>query len=385
MVALIEHQAKALLAAAGVPVPDYVVVRHPDDVAAGLAAMPAAGGLVVKAQVPAKNRAEDGGVVVTTAAEAEGVAREVFGRSVHGHLVRTVLLEQAVAIASEWFVCIMVDPWGRGLVVQCSASGGSGVEDRLAQGAGDEYLFRPGATPSANLLVAAWGWAAERRAVAEFAARLCAVAVQHDLLLLEINPLAVTGDGSLIVLDAHVTVDDAAEFRQGWLSDLEDELADIHPGRAWRRQFGGDFAVTNPDGRVALLNTGAGAGMLLMDELDARGITSYDFSDIRAGNPARRPERFRAAVELILYGSAVETVLICVHAGITDLREVGGDLLESVQTLSDGGRNVVVRLQGPHSVEASAQFRGRARVVVEPDLCRAVEAVTNSVASGIAP
>jgi succinyl-CoA synthetase beta subunit len=68
-------------------------------------------------------------------------------------------------------------------------------------------------------------------------------------------------------------------------------------------------------------------------------------------------------------------VLICIHAGITDLREVSTDLVESVDTLVAAGRNVVVRLQGPHSAEASAEFSGRSGVVVEPDMRRAVDAV----------
>jgi succinyl-CoA synthetase beta subunit len=380
VVALIEHQAKALLATSGLPVPRGWVVRDPGGLGAVIADIPAAARLAVKAQVPAKNRAAVGGVVlVDTRDEAESAARRLLGGRIHGHRVNSVLIEEAVETAAEWFLCVLADPWGGGLTVQCSDQGGSGVEGRLAAGAGAgaSHSFPPGAVPDGGSLARAWGWADDplRRRVAELAGRLCRLAVDNDLLLLEINPLGVTPDGDLVVLDAHISVDDAAEFRLPWFAALEDELDMVHPGRAWRRRYGGDFAVTDGDGTVALLNTGAGAGMLLMDEFGARGITTYNFSDIRAGTPAGRPERFRAAVDLILQGHAVDTVLICIHAGITDLREVSTDLVESVETLGSAGRNVVVRLQGPHSAEASADFAGRPRVVVEPDLRRAVDAI----------
>lgn len=380
MVALIEHQAKALLATSGLPVPRGWVVRDPSRLAAAIADVPTAARLAVKAQVPAKNRSAVGGVVlVDTRDEAELATRRLLGSRIYGHRVNSVLIEEALETAAEWFLCVLVDPWGGGLTIQCSDQGGSGVEGRLAAGAsaGATHSFLPSTVPDGDTLARAWGWVDDplRRRVADLAGHLCRLTVENDLLLLEINPLGVTPDGDLVVLDVHVSVDDAAEFRQPWFADLEDELDVVHPGRAWRRRYGGDFAVTDGDGTVALLNTGAGAGMLLMDEFDSRGITTYNFSDIRAGTPAGRPERFRAAVDLILQGHAVDTVLICIHAGITDLREVSTDLVESVETLSSAGRNIVVRLQGPHSTEASADFLGRPRVVVEPDLRRAVDAI----------
>lgn len=375
MVALLEHQAKALLAAAGLRVPRGEVVRDPHRLAAGFAAEAR---LAVKAQVPAKNRTSAGGVILArTRDHAESAARRLLAGRIHGHRVHSVLIEEALEIAAEWYLCVLVDPWAGGLTVRYSDQGGTGIEDRLADGAAVAYSFLPSGVPDGETLAAAWGWAADplRRHVAELAGRVCRLAVENDLLLLEINPLGVTAAGELVVLDAHASVDDAAEFRQPWLAALGEELNMVHPGRAWRRRHGGDFTVTDPAGTVALFSTGAGAGMLLMDELHARGIRAYNFSDIRAGTPAKRPERFRAAVDLILRGDAVGTVLICIHAGIADLREVGADLVESVDALRAAGRNIVMRLQGPYAAEVSGTFQGRAGVIVEPDLRRAVDAV----------
>ncbi|GAA5190239.1 ADP-forming succinate--CoA ligase subunit beta [Rugosimonospora acidiphila] len=376
MVALLEHQAKDLLAAGGLAVPPGRLIRPGDDIDAACAGLGRSGRLAVKAQVPAKNRAAAGGVVVVDGpARAAEAARALFDRDIHGHPVGCVLVERAVDATAEWFAGVLVDPWGRGLTVRCSDQGGTGVEQRLADG-GHSASFGPDAVPTAAELARAWGWDGDdpvRERVAALASRLCRLAVDNDLLLLEVNPLAVGVDAALTVLDAHITVDDSAEFRQPWLADLEPELERVHPARAWRRQYGADFAVTDREATVALLNTGAGAGMLLTDELGSRGIRTYNFSDIRAGTPDRRRERFRAAVDLILRGHAVDTVLICVHAGITDLREVSVDLVESVETLGSAGRNVVVRLEGPYSAEASAALAGRHRVVVQPDLRMAVD------------
>jgi succinyl-CoA synthetase beta subunit len=394
VVALLEYQGKSLLAAAGLPVPSGVVVRELDGAApppAGAAAVPArmrapeieralralpAGRLAVKAQVPAKDRAAAGGVVlVSDHTVAAATAARMLGSQVHRYPVRSVLIEEAVDIAAEWFVGVTIDPWRRGLVVRCSDQGGSGVEDRLSADRGFGYGFSPGGPPAAGTLASAWRWDDPvRQRVAGFAAALCRLAVERDLLLLEVNPLAVTRAGEVLALDAHVTADDDAEFRQPWLAGLAADLDTVHPARAWRRRYGGDFTVTDPTATVALLNTGAGAGMLLTDELWARGIRTYDFSDIRAGTPERREDRFAAAVDLILQGDHVDTVLICIHAGITDLREAGGVLARSVDTLRAAGRNVVLRLEGPHAEEASATLAGRPGLVVEADLRRAVEA-----------
>lgn len=385
MVVLLEHQGKNLLAAAGLPVPAGVVVRAPatagehggppaTEIERALRGLPA-GRLAVKAQVPVKERAAAGGVVLAAdhAAAAAAAARMLGGR-VRRYPVRSVLVEEAADTAAEWFASVMIDPWQRGLVVQCSDQGGSGVEDRLSASA-FSYQFSPGVPPDAGTLARAWGWDDPvRRRVAGFAAALGRLAVQRDLLLLEVNPLAVTKAGQVLALDVHVTADDDAEFRQPWLTELAADLDQVHPARAWRRRYGGDFTVTDRTATVALLNTGAGAGMLLTDELWARGVSAYDFSDIRAGTPDRRADRFAAAVDLILAGDRVDTVLVCIHAGITDLREVGGVLAGSVDTLRAAGRSVVLRLEGPHAEEASAALEGRPGLVVEPDLRRAVEA-----------
>lgn len=336
--------------------------------------------VMVKAQVPAKNRAAVGGVVAAAAGDdAKRAITDLLGRRIHGHRVRCVLVEERLEVAAEWFLCVLVDPWGHGLTVRCTDRGGSGVEDRLAAGSGWTHSFAPSAPPSADQLAARWGAVPE--GIRTLALRLCKLAIERDLLLLEINPLGVTTDGDLAVLDAHVTVDDAAEFRQPWLASMRAELDEVHPARAWSRRYGGDFTVIDAEGTVALLNTGAGAGMLLIDELARRGVRSYDFSDIRAGTPTNRVERFTAAVDLICAGSRVDTVLVCIHAGITDLRTLTHDLLDCVERLVASGRRVIVRLQGPHSPDASAAFAGRPGVRVEPDLARAVDLVVRTTGS----
>jgi succinyl-CoA synthetase beta subunit len=373
MVALLEYQSKSLLSGAGLPVPAGTVVRSTAD----LGALDLTGArYAVKAQVPAKERATAGGVRIVDGAEAaREAARGLLAVTIGGHAVSSVLVEQAVDIAAEWFVCVMIDPWGPGLTVQCSAEGGTGVEARLAAGGGVAFAFGPADVPDGTVLAAAWGWSDPLRVrIADFAARLCRLALRFDLLLLEVNPLAVDSAGNLVVLDAHITADDSAEYRQAWLTDLDTDLDVAHPARAWRRRYGGDFAVTDPAGTVALLNTGAGAGMLLTDELRSLGARTFNFSDIRAGTPADREERFGAAIDLILSGERVDTVLICIHAGITDLREIGDLLVRSVERLNAARRQVVVRLEGPHSLEASRPLSGRPDVVVQSDLRRAVEA-----------
>jgi succinyl-CoA synthetase beta subunit len=176
-----------------------------------------------------------------------------------------------------------------------------------------------------------------------------------------------------VVVDAHVTVDDAAEFRQEWVDSLNADLDLVHGGRAWRRRHGGDFKVIDEQGQVAILNTGAGAAMLVMDELSRRGIRPYNFSDIRAGTPYLRQQRFAAAADLICSGSDIGAVIINIHAGITDLRTLREDLERMIDRFHAAGLPTVLRLQGPYSAETNAALATMRGVAVEPRLEFAVD------------
>jgi succinyl-CoA synthetase beta subunit len=373
MVALLEFQAKEMLRQAGIPVPGGTLVRHAGDVTLG----PGDGAWVCKAQVPATNRAASGGI--RFAADAQSAAREttaLLSADIGGHRPAAVLIEQRVPIAQEWFLSVIVDPWGSGLVLEVSDAGGSGVEDRLSRGWRASLSFPPSAPPGETSILPILGNRAPdsaRSRIARLCADLCRVAVERDLLLLEVNPLAITSDGTVVVVDAHVTVDDAAEFRQAWVDSLNTDLDLVHGGRAWRRRHGGDFKVIDERGQVAILNTGAGAGMLVMDELSRRGIRPYNFSDIRAGTPRLRRERFAAAAGLICSGSDVGAVIINIHAGITDLRTLREDLEHMISRFDTAGLPTVVRLQGPFSAETNTALAALPGVVAEPRLEVAID------------
>ena len=373
MVALLEFQAKEMLRRAGIPVPSGTLVRRAGDVTLD----PGDGAWVCKAQVPVKNRAASGGI--RFAADAQSAAREVsslLSADIGGHRPMAVLVEQRLPIAQEWFVSVIVDPWGSGLVLEVSDAGGSGVEDRLSRDRRASLSFPPSAPPSATSVLRILGGSVSGTAVSAIArlcADLCRIAVERDLLLLEVNPLAVTSDGAAVVVDAHVTVDDAAEFRQEWVDPLNTDLDLMHAGRAWRRRHGGDFKVIDERGQVAILNTGAGAAMLVMDELSRRGIRTYNFSDIRAGTPHLRRERFAAAADLICSGSDIGAVIINIHAGITDLRTLREDLEHMISRFDAAGLPTVVRLQGPYSAETNTALATMRGVVVEPRLEFAID------------
>jgi succinyl-CoA synthetase beta subunit len=370
MVSLLEFQAKEMLRGAGIPVPDGVLLRSTD----AAAPQPGAGGWVCKAQVAAKNRAASGGI--RFADDPASVVAEVgalLSAEIAGRKPIAVLVEDRLSIAAEWFVSILTDPWGSGLMLQVSDAGGSGVEDRLSGGARRELSFAPSAPPTAAAILAAFGWSRpQEEQIARLCAALCRVALERDLLLLEVNPLVITHSGEAVVVDAHVTVDDAAEFRQQWLTSFDADLDRVHGGRAWRRRYGGDFKVIDERGRVAILNTGAGAGMLVMDELARHGIPAYNFSDIRAGTPHLRRERLDAAADLICAGSDVDAVLVNIHAGITDLRTVRADLDHVIRRFGAVGLPTVVRLQGAYSEETGAALGALPLVTVEPQLDRAL-------------
>lgn len=353
---LYEYQAKALFRAAGVPVPEGRVVRSPEE--ARTAASELGGRVAVKVQVPIGGRGKAGGVRLASAPEeAEAAARELLGKEIRGYPVDRLLVEQAVRIRQEFYLSLTLDRSRQQYAVIASAEGGVDIEElaatrpeRIAKVWIDPLL---GPKSFYSLQVASLLGIPQELVPAfqERVAQIARVQEEQDALLVEINPLALLEDGSLIALDAKVETDDNAAFRHPeWVRESSAE-AD-HPLERQAREKG--LAYVKLSGNVGVIGNGAGLVMTTLDMIQRQGGQPANFLDIGGG---ARAEVVREALRLVLADPDVSAVLINVFGGITRCDEVARGLLAALEGV-EVRVPLVVRLAGTREAEGRALLEG---------------------------
>ena len=215
---LYEYEAADIFAEAGIPVPDRVVVRTADEAIA--AAVHLAVPVVVKAQVLAGGRGLAGGVKTAAAPdEARAAAEAILGAPIRGLRVEQVLVSRKMDIAGEFYLGITVDGYAGKPVVVASSAGGVNIEEVAAKT--PEKIASFTVDPERGLfafearaLLKRAGFPSARIGVAaDILVRLYRVFVRYEAIIAEINPLAISPDGTFMALDAKLDVDDSAVFR----------------------------------------------------------------------------------------------------------------------------------------------------------------------------
>jgi succinyl-CoA synthetase beta subunit len=279
---LAEYDGKALLRRHGLAVPRGVLLQSGEAPPAEAADWP---GYFLKAQLLEGGRGKEGLVRRLDALAGFRDARRLILPALDDANT-PLLLEEAVPIVREIFVAVRVDDTQQRLELLLAADGGENVE-RSAKLV--RIPIEAGATASPESIFAAAAKIFPRELaarLARYAARLPEIARQEDLQLLEINPLALTGDGGLIACDAKIVRDDSAGFRH----DPEDfAISRMLAERAMTtlersaRDLG--FQLVETDGDVVLVTSGAGLAMMMMDLLADYGLAAASFMDNLQGAP----------------------------------------------------------------------------------------------------
>ncbi len=374
---LFEHQAKELFAEYGVPVPAGKIATTPEEARAIAEEFAAAGTarVVVKAQVKTGGRGKAGGVkLADSPADAEDKARQILGMDIKGHTVHKVLVEEASAIAQEFYFSFLLDRANRTFLSICSVEGGMEIEEVAAT--------KPDAvaqTPIAALTgvdrarareIAAAGRLPEEAldGAAELIERLWAAFVDEDATLVEVNPLILTDDGRVVALDGKVTLDDNADFRQAEHEALEDAAA-ADPLEAKAKEK--DLNYVKLDGSVGIIGNGAGLVMSTLDVVayageQYGGQKPANFLDIGGGASA---EVMANGMEIVLGDPSVKSVFINVFGGITSGDAVANGIVKAVKLLGERGetvdRPIVVRLDGNNAEEGRRILNEAAIAVIE--------------------
>jgi succinyl-CoA synthetase beta subunit len=355
-----EYQAKRLFSTYGIPVPVGAMVNSSAD-AAGIASALGGDAWVVKAQVHAGGRGKAGGVKrVTGRDELVATVDAMLGTRLitpqtgaAGLPVNSVLVEQTVGLAREYYLGITVDRARERLVVMASAAGGMDIETMAARD--PDAILTEAIIPAAGLQSyqcrnLAFGLGLKGRQVGAFTGLLSAafrLAQECDASLLEINPLVVTTAGELLALDAKLDLDDNALFRHKELADLLDagqEDAREHTARAHGLNY---IAL---EGDIACMVNGAGLAMATMDLIKLHGGEPANFLDVGGGATA---ERVAEAFKLILADSGVRAILVNIFGGIVRCDLIAEGILQAIEEVAVTVP-VVVRLEGTNAPEGLA-------------------------------
>jgi len=384
-----EYQAKQLFAQYGLPISAGKAV---DSSAEAIAAAESMGGekWVVKAQVHAGGRGKAGGVkLVSSLAEVGEFAGNLLGTRLvtaqtdeTGQPINTIFVEACTGIARELYLGAVVDRTSRRIIFIASTEGGVEIEE-VARDTPEKIIravIEPSQGPQAYQgRQLAFKLGLEGKQINQFAKLFMALArmfEERDLSLLEINPLVVTDAGDVHCLDAKVSIDGNALYRQQALEAMRDPSQEDERERQ-AGEFGLNYVAL--DGNIGCMVNGAGLAMGTMDLVKLGGGEPANFLDVGGG---ATKEAVSEAFKIILSDSAVKAILINIFGGIVQCDIIADGIIGAVK---DVGVKVpvVVRFEGNNAalgVEALAN--SDVDIIAATSLTDAVEQVVK--AAGVA-
>ncbi len=358
-----EYQAKAVLADFGVDVPEGRLVCRDSEVRKACEALPGPP-WVVKAQIHAGGRGKAGGVRVCPSIEAaERAAADLLGSRLvtpqtgpGGRQVRKLWIEQGLEIARELYLALLVDRERACLSFVASASGGMEIEEVAAR-TPEAVLARP--IDWARGVLHEDVTAVERHLgldaslhvrLQHVMASMYRAFVERDCSLIELNPLVLTGDGRLVALDAKMSVDDNALFRQPEMAALRDpDEEDAREREA--AEYGLNYIQL--DGDIGCMVNGAGLAMATMDMIQLKGARPANFLDVGGGVTV---EAVAEGFRLLFSDEQVRAVLVNIFGGIVRCDVIAQGLLNAIRT-HPMKVPVVMRLVGTNEEEGQRMIR----------------------------
>ena len=362
-----EYQAKELLAKYGVPVPGGHVAMTPDEAVAAAKQLP--GPLwVVKAQIHAGGRGKGkfkelgpdakGGVrLAKSIEEVRAHADEMLGKTLvtiqtgeHGKQVQRLYITDGVDIAKEYYLALLVDRDSGRMAMVVSTEGGMDIES-VAHATPEKihtitidpatgFMPHHGRSVAAALVLT--GDLAKQ--ASNVASKLYDAFLGTDAEQIEINPLAVTDDGKLLVLDAKVAFDGNALFRHKDLAELRD-LSEEDPAEIEASKH--DLAYIKLDGDIGCMVNGAGLAMATMDIIKLNGAFPANFLDVGGG---ANKEKVTAAFKIILSDPAVKGILVNIFGGIMKCDIIADGIVAAAKEVNLSVP-LVVRLEGTNVQE----------------------------------
>ena len=351
-----EFQAKNILNKYGVQIPQGDVADTPSK--AREIAEKIASKVVLKAQVHAGGRGKGGGIKLAgSPGEAEKIAKEMIGMKLvtpqtgpEGKLVSRILVEEALDIAKELYIGIVIDRAKEAPVVMASSEGGVEIEKVAAET--PELIFKEYISPAtgflpfqARNLTFKLGLEGETfKQAVKFITSLYKAFEATDASLAEINPLLVTKQGNVLALDAKMNFDDNALARHPDIKEMRD-LSEEEPLEVEASKY--DLNYIKLDGNVGCMVNGAGLAMATMDIIMHSGGMPANFLDVGGGVSE---EAVKNAFKILVSDKDVKAALINIFGGIVRCDLVAGGIVKAAKELKLKVP-MVVRLEGTNVEE----------------------------------
>ena len=359
-----EYQAKKLFSDYGIPVERHILCSTPDEVMAAFSQL-GEEKVAIKAQVLTGGRGKAGGVKLAgNAGEALQYAENILGMTIKDYPVTRVIVSEAVNIHLEYYISFVIDRNSRSVVLMMSAEGGMDIEDVARRAPEKIFHFR------IDPMIGIPDYLARRYAftlfdklsqvnqLAGIIQNMYRLFIGKDASLVEINPLVMTREGVLIAIDAKMTFDDNALYRQPGVLSLfeptEEEKIEV-------RAKENGFSYVHMGGEIGCMVNGAGLAMATMDMIKLYGGDPANFLDIGGSS---NPEKVIEAMKLLLKDPNVKVVLINIFGGITRCDDVAYGLLKAFEQI-ENDIPVIVRLTGTNEKEGRDLMRNTRFKVAE--------------------
>ncbi|MEN9343387.1 MAG: succinyl-CoA ligase [ADP-forming] subunit beta [Chlamydiota bacterium] len=356
-----EYQAKVILKKYGIPIPLFGVVKQLSDVKPLLDKL-CLKKAVVKIQVHAGGRGKAGGVKLgSSPEEIYKITEQLLGMKMvnnqtgpQGVIAHEVLITEPLDISKEYYLGAIIDRASACPLLIASKEGGMEIEEVAAKH--PEKILRLPIELNGTLkpfrinrLIHFMGWQAESAKTGAMIAQGVAKAfIETDASLLEINPLVENKEGKLWALDAKLSIDDNALFRQKEIAAFYDPTQQL-PQEVEAKKF--DLAYIALDGNIGCMVNGAGLAMATMDIIKYSGGKPANFLDVGGG---ASKEKVAAGFKIILSDPQVRAILVNIFGGIMDCAVLAEGIVAAVKEM---GIKVplVVRMEGTN-VEAGKRI-----------------------------
>ena len=351
-----EYEAKDIFVKYGIPInPGYLchsvedVISAYDKIDNDL--------VVVKAQVHTGGRGKAGGVKLAKGTvDVRNHAANILGMDIKGFTVDRVLLAKAEDIESEYYVSFVVDRNTKSTLLMLSKEGGVDIEEVAAKT--PEKIHKIAIDPSVGMPDYLARQAAfllfedikQVRQAASIFQKLYKLFVETDASLAEINPLILTPDKKVIAIDAKMTFDDNALYRQEKIKNLFEPTEEEKKEQKAKSK---GFSYVHLGGEIGCMVNGAGLAMTTMDMIKLYGGNPANFLDIGGSS---NPTKVIEAMRLLLSDKDVKVVLINIFGGITRCDDVANGLLQAFKQI-ETTIPIVIRLTGTNEVEGRALLK----------------------------
>ena len=347
-----EYQAKKLLKLYGAPVSNGVIVKSLDEIDEKIKDLKK-GEYVLKAQIHAGGRGKAGGVkLVKDIKELKEQAKKMLGKKLithqtgpEGRVVKTLYIEESSNIHKEFYLSCLIDRQASKIAFICSTEGGMDIEKVAEENPKKIFTSKFNITDSLeenelNRLIKIFNLDENQKLEAKkLLVSIYKILIEKDASLIEINPLIINKEKKIVCLDAKMTFDDNAMYRQPdilKLRDLnEEEPAEIEASK-------NDLAYIKLNGSIGCMVNGAGLAMATMDIIKLYGKEPANFLDVGGG---ASKEKVTAAFKLILSDKNVKGILVNIFGGIMRCDVLAQGVIEAAKE-TNMKVPLVVRLAG---------------------------------------